>query len=708
MKKIFSILGLLSIVGICNAQSQIVKRIHLNGGAEINIPIDNVDNVRFIEEGGSKFLRVFQESGNNVSIAVSEIDSITHVPSEELVIEPNQLGELTLTSVSGIVRNQLGVPVFGAKVRAGYGTAETITDNNGVFFLNDIISYEKLGYITISKEGYHQASRSFLPLQTGSNRVNVQLLPMSQSGSFSSLSGGTVTSGLLQLNFPANSVVLNGQPYTGTVNVYVTALDPSSPEMFDQMPGELLGGMNDSLRLLRSFGMASIELRDTNMNELELTEGISATLTFNIPTVLQTEAPETIDWWSFEETLGIWKHEGEAIKQGNQYVGQASHFSWWNCDVPQNFNDFHGSVNTADGTPISDALVNVVTPNLGTGITYTNAEGEFSGRVPKNQLLTLNIFLTCETINDWDLVFTEEFSSATEPIISQYQPASLVERFLITGTVTNCEGQPVESGYVKIGPVIHLTNNGEFTIQVCSTGDYIIRGFDSSNLDSIRATEFDTVQVGANGIDTGELQACLEIYGSVTDIDGNIYSTVLIGNQWWMAENLKAAYFADGSEIPNETSNVAWINLSSPAWCNYENSASNDITYGKLYNWFTVASPQNVCPAGWHVPTDAEWTILIDYLGGQNVAGGKMKSTTGWNAPNTAATNESGFSGLPGGFRYNLNGFFDAVGIFGYWWSSTESSTTNVWYRNLFYGNDDAGRTNNNKQNGFSVRCLKD
>jgi uncharacterized protein (TIGR02145 family) len=274
--------------------------------------------------------------------------------------------------------------------------------------------------------------------------------------------------------------------------------------------------------------------------------------------------------------------------------------------------------------------------------------------------------------------------------------------------VTNCEGQPVESGYVKIGPVIHLTNNGEFTIQVCSTGDYIIRGFDSSNLDSIRATEFDTVQVGANGIDTGELQACLEIYGSVTDIDGNIYSTVLIGNQWWMAENLKAAYFADGSEIPNETSNVAWINLSSPAWCNYENSASNDITYGKLYNWFTVASPQNVCPAGWHVPTDAEWTILIDYLGGQNVAGGKMKSTTGWNAPNTAATNESGFSGLPGGFRYNLNGFFDAVGIFGYWWSSTESSTTNVWYRNLFYGNDDAGRTNNNKQNGFSVRCLKD
>ena len=281
MKKIFSILGLLTVVGICNAQSQIVKRIHLSGGAEINIPVDNIDNVRFVEEGGSKFLRVFQESGNNVSIAVSEIDSIMHIPSEELVIEPNQLGELTLTSVSGIVRNQLGVPVFGAKVKSGFGTKETVTDNNGVFFLNDIIVYEKLGYITISKEGYHQASRSFLPLETRPNRVNVQLLPMSQSGSFSSVSGGTVTSGLLQLNFPANSVEQNGQPYTGTVNVYATALNPSSAEMFDQMPGELLGGMNDSLRLLRSFGMASIELRDTNMNELALADGISATLTFN-------------------------------------------------------------------------------------------------------------------------------------------------------------------------------------------------------------------------------------------------------------------------------------------------------------------------------------------------------------------------------------------------------------------------------------------
>ncbi len=169
------------------------------------------------------------------------------------------------------------------------------------------------------------------------------------------------------------------------MNVYAVALDPSSPEMYDQMPGELLGGMNDSLRLLRSFGMAAVELRDANMNELQLAEGSLATLTFDIPSALQADAPETIDWWSFDEALGYWKHEGEATKQDTQYVGQASHFSWWNCDVPQNFNDFHGSVNTVDGTPISDAQVNVVTPNLGSGITYSNSEGEFSGRVPKNQ-----------------------------------------------------------------------------------------------------------------------------------------------------------------------------------------------------------------------------------------------------------------------------------------------------------------------------------
>jgi uncharacterized protein (TIGR02145 family) len=195
---------------------------------------------------------------------------------------------------------------------------------------------------------------------------------------------------------------------------------------------------------------------------------------------------------------------------------------------------------------------------------------------------------------------------------------------------------------------------------------------------------------------------------SMTDASGNEYPVVQIGNHCWTKENLRTSNYADGSLIPNVTSDVAWAGLNSGAWCNYENSAANDLTYGKLYNWYTVADPRNVCPTGWHVPTDAEWVVLTDFLGSESVAGGKMKTTTGWQSPNTAATNGSGFSGLPGGNRYYYDGTFGSFGNTGSWWSSSESSTTFAWFRFLGYNNGFAYRVSDGKQYGFSVRCLKD
>jgi len=208
---------------------------------------------------------------------------------------------------------------------------------------------------------------------------------------------------------------------------------------------------------------------------------------------------------------------------------------------------------------------------------------------------------------------------------------------------------------------------------------------------------------------------------SVTDIDGNIYPVVEIGDQCWTKENLKTAKYADGSVIPNVTPRLEWMDLTTGAWCNNENSAGNDALYGKLYNWYTVSDPRNVCPAGWHVPTDAEWTILTDFLGGESVAGGKMKTTTGWEAPIPGATNESGFSGLPGDSRYgdgvrflrsrgrhDDGGTFGTVGSYGFWWSSSEYDTNDAWYRYLVYGYGGAGRDSLNKRDGFSVRCLRD
>lgn len=253
---------LLSAIGL-SVQAQTIKNIHRHNQPVLKIPVDLIDKVETVDSSGTRYLVLTPFLGEITQIPLSEIDSITHYVGS---INPEQLGEIRTASIMGIVRDNGNTPINMAVVRSVYGGEVTYTDANGVFFLNDILVYDKLGYVSVTKPGFHQGSRSFLPLENGSNRVNVQLLPMIQSGTFNAASGGTVTSGLLQLNFPSNAIVLNGQPYSGTVSVYAQSLDPISTEMYDQMPGELLGGMNDSLRLLRSFGMAAVELRDANMN----------------------------------------------------------------------------------------------------------------------------------------------------------------------------------------------------------------------------------------------------------------------------------------------------------------------------------------------------------------------------------------------------------------------------------------------------------
>ena len=192
------------------------------------------------------------------------------------------------------------------------------------------------------------------------------------------------------------------------------------------------------------------------------------------------------------------------------------------------------------------------------------------------------------------------------------------------------------------------------------------------------------------------------------DIDGNVYRTVKIGDQWWMAENLKVTHYRNGDPIPNVTSNTEWENLSTGASCVYRNDESNVSTYGRLYNWFAVHDSRNIAPEGWHVPNDEEWQILIDYLGGESVAGGKMKEQgfEHWFSPNTGATNESGFTALPGGYRCR-SGHFYTMGYYANFWSTTEYSSGHAWYRTLGYNYSEVTRSNLNKRFGFSIRCIR-
>jgi uncharacterized protein (TIGR02145 family) len=200
---------------------------------------------------------------------------------------------------------------------------------------------------------------------------------------------------------------------------------------------------------------------------------------------------------------------------------------------------------------------------------------------------------------------------------------------------------------------------------------------------------------------------------NITDVDGNSYKTVTIGTQQWMAENLKVSKYSDGTMIPNVTDNTEWKNNTTGAWSYYNNDVANNAKYGKLYNWYAVSPTtngnKNVCPTGWHAPTDSEWTVLTDYLGGVSVAGGKMKivGAINWNSPNTDATNTYLFSALPGGGRRG-NGDYGSIGYSGNWWSSKEYDTDNAWYRNLENSNDAATTYFGIKGFGLSVRCLRD
>lgn len=194
----------------------------------------------------------------------------------------------------------------------------------------------------------------------------------------------------------------------------------------------------------------------------------------------------------------------------------------------------------------------------------------------------------------------------------------------------------------------------------------------------------------------------------IVDGDGNIYTSVVIGTQVWLVENMKTTRYNDGV-----TSIGTDFSGSAPAYAWYNNDISNKPVYGALYNWYAVDASstggKNICPVGWHVPSDEEWTTLTDYLGGTSLAGGAMKEvgTMHWNSPNSGATNSSGFTALPGGYRYG-DGTFHVLGNDGSHWSITQEGDSFAWYRSLYYIGTLVLSNYRDKRYGYSVRCVMD
>jgi uncharacterized protein (TIGR02145 family) len=276
------------------------------------------------------------------------------------------------------------------------------------------------------------------------------------------------------------------------------------------------------------------------------------------------------------------------------------------------------------------------------------------------------------------------------------------------GNITSDGGASVTAHGVCWNTTEYPTIAESKTVDGTGTGQFV-----SNITDLATATTYHVRAYATNSVGTAYGED-ITFTTNIEDVDGNSYSIIIIGSQSWSVENLRVTHYNDGSQIPNITDNSEWKFLATGAYCWFENDAASfKNTYGALYNWY-VANTGKLCPIGWHVPTDAEWNTLITYLGGESSAFIKLKEsgTTHWSSPNTDATNESGFTALPGGKRASFapnGGFpeFAGMGYSGFWWSSTEDDTDNSLCMNVDNDYLIVYRWPNLKVDGLSIRCLK-
>ena len=357
---------------------------------------------------------------------------------------------LTSASVQGYVVNENGQPVNGAAVTSG--TANTTTDVKGYFRFTNIQLSKNNGYVKVTMPGYFTGSRSFVTNPGRVNHVRIQLIPKTNAGNIDASAGGSVTlSSGIKISLPAGGVIIAGTKafYTGTVKVAAAWIDPTSNVLIDQMPGDLRGITTGGGEAgLQTFGMVAVELTGSAGELLQIAPEKKATINFTIPSSIASFAPATIDLWNFDETAGRWKQDGTAIKTGNKYIAEVSHFSFWNCDAQFPLITFSASFVTQNGSPLVHTQIRikrVVNNSAGYGI--TDSTGFVSGKIPSNEALVLEVLDQCgNTIYSQNAgPYNADVKLGTITVITSN--TSLVT---VIGTLTDCSNAVVTNGYVEI------------------------------------------------------------------------------------------------------------------------------------------------------------------------------------------------------------------------------------------------------------------
>ncbi|TLX72989.1 hypothetical protein E9993_16100 [Labilibacter sediminis] len=308
---------------------------------------------------------------------------------------------------------------------------------------------------------------------------------------------------------------------------------------------------------------------------------------------------------------------------------------------------------------------------------------------------------------------SEVFYSANYEFITLDYPQLTTREINNSGTfVISTGGDITSSGIIDQVGVCWSTNPSPTIADNTTQDQTYYNSFYSDPFGLLPATTYYIRSYATNTVGTGygnELVITMPD-ASVFDLDGNAYTSVTIGSQTWLTENLRTTKYANGDDIPNVINGADWQNASSGAWCYFENIDDFEVPYGKLYNWYTVTDSRNVCPSGWHVPSDAEWQTLITFLGGPDMVGNKLKETgtAHWAPVNDFATNSSGFTALPGGAQSALPGYSYPPNTLGMFWSATAVDMENAYGYYLFDSYQSINKQEYLKQTGLSVRCVKD
>ena len=421
-----------------------------------------------------------------------------------------QTGLQVQGSVMGTVVDENGLAVVDAIVT--YDNITETTDQYGVFQFNDQTFFSEGTYIKVEKEGYFMGSRKFYPVANTMSRVNVELMSMVEVASFASSAGEKVQFEGVEIAFGNNSIMREGGgDYNGNVKVFARYLDPTLLSTLDRMPGDLTAmNANDERVILTTYGMIAVELRDDNGNELQIKDGNKAEITMPVPADVLDTAPQTIPLWHFDENLGTWVEEGEATLIDGAYVGEVSHFSFWNCDDPSIMIHLSGSIFNR-GVPVSGVLVKITNTNDNvTGSGYTNGAGQFGGFVPKGEVLIIEIFDHCGVLLYTATVGPYEEDTVLDPINLTVTSMQAI----VSGSVTSCEGTPSGATYVvieqeEITNIVGLEDDNTFQTNIfyCEEGGQITVGAEDPVNQLANSNSTFTLE---GNIDVGILELCDE------------------------------------------------------------------------------------------------------------------------------------------------------------------------------------------------------